>query len=326
MPIYKSIMAAAMTLAAVSFTPTAQSQPAAAKPIAYSYSVLEATPAFHSLPMLALRDFGAEFGVKLEYMDLQGGGETGAVFAGGHGDLLMAGIDKAFGFKAAGLVDAKVIGVVLTSANWSLVATTKSNIKSIADLKGKPVGISGPGSSSDMLVRWGVRKAGIDPDRDIQMVAMGSPANLFAALENDRVPAGVLVQPFLSRALSSKTVNVIGDWESMSYPNSVIMARTKDLKDKPEKYAYLMRALKQVLSKIKDDRVFALRVAKKVYPNATDADLNAQLDFAIRVLWKPMDGQLSKQLYDNAQSVLVGSGRLKASDIPPMADLVVELK
>ena len=175
MLIYKSIMAAAMTLAAVSFTPTAQSQPAAAKPIAYSYSVLEATPAFHSLPMLALRDFGAEFGVKLEYMDLQGGGETGAVFAGGHGDLLMAGIDKAFGFKAAGLVDAKVIGVVLTSANWSLVATTKSNIKSIADLKGKPVGISGPGSSSDMLVRWGVRKAGIDPDSDIQMVARGSP-------------------------------------------------------------------------------------------------------------------------------------------------------
>ncbi len=317
---------ALLALTSLAFAPIGSAQQPAARPIAFSYSVLEATPAFHSLPLLALREFGAEFGLKLEYMDLQGGGETGAVFAGGHGDVLMAGIDKAFGFKAAGLVDAKVIGVVLTSANWSLVATAKSNIKTMADLKGKAIGISGPGSSSDMLVRWATRKAGLDPERDIQMVALGSPANLFAALENDRVPVGVLVQPFLARAVNAKTVNVIGDWEAMSYPNSVIMVRAKDLKDNPAKYSYLMRALKQALTKMKEDRPFAMRVAKKIYPNATDADLNAQLDFAIRVLWKPMDGVLSKDLYDNAQSVLVGSGRLKASDIPPMADLVVDLK
>lgn len=291
----------------------------------HSFAVLEATPAFHSLPMLALKEFGSEFNLKLDYMQLQGGGETGAVFAGGHGDVLMAGIDKAFGFRHAGLVDAKIIGVILTSANWSMVATTKSQIKSPADLKGKTIGISGPGSSSDMLVRWAVRKVGLDPDRDIQMVALGSVANLFAGLENDRVPAGVLVQPFLNRATTSNVVRVIDDWEAMSYPNSVLMVRTKDLQAQRAKFTHLMTALKSALGKMRDDRQFAMRVAKKVYPNIADAELNSQLDHAIKVLWKPMDGMMTKELYENARGIFVGSGRLKAADIPPMEELVVNL-
>jgi ABC-type nitrate/sulfonate/bicarbonate transport system substrate-binding protein len=277
---------------------------------AYSYSVLEATPAFHSLPMLALKEFGNEFNLKLDYMQLQGGGETGAVFAGGHGDVLMAGIDKAFGFRHAGLVDAKIVGVVLTSANWSMVATTKSQLKSPADLKGKTIGISGPGSSSDMLVRWAVRKVGLDPDRDIQMVALGSVANLYAGLENDRVPAGVLVQPFLNRAVTGNVVRVIDDWEAMSYPNSVLMVRTKDLQAQRQKFVHLMTGLRSALTRMKDD---------------PDAELNMQLDHAIKVLWKPMDGVMTKELYENARSVFVGSGRLKAADIPPMEELVVNL-
>ena len=291
----------------------------------FTYSVLEATPAFHSLPMLALKDFGSEFNLKLDYMQLQGGGETGAVFAGGHGDVLMAGIDKAFGFKHAGLVDAKIIGVVLTSANWSMVATTKSKLTSPKDLKGKTVGISGPGSSSDMLVRWAVRRVGLDPDRDIELVALGSVANLYAGLENDRVPAGVLVQPFLNKAVTGNVVRVIDDWEAMSYPNSVLMVRTKDLEAQKPKFVHLMKSLQSALGKMKDDRAFAMKVAKKVYPNTPDAELNAQLDHAIRTLWKPMDGVMTQQLYDNAREVFVGSGRLKAADIPPMEALVVNL-
>lgn len=317
-----AVSAVAALLIAPSFGAQAQ-QIAQTAPV--SISILEATPAFHSLPMLALKNFGNEFNIKLEYMQLQGGGETGAVFAGGHGDVLMAGIDKAFGFKHADLVDAKIFGVILTSANWSMVASTKSPIKSPADLKGKAIGISGPGSSSDMLVRWAVRRVGLDPDRDIQMVALGSVANLYAGLENDRVPAGVLVQPFLKRAIDGNVVRIIDDWESMSYPNSVLMVRTKDLQEQRAKFVQLMTSVRTVLARMKSDRAFALKVAKSVYPETPDKDLDAQLDHAIRVLWKPMDGVMTKELYEQARGVFVGSGRLKDADIPPYGELVVNL-
>ncbi len=290
-----------------------------------SIGILEATPAFYDLPVYALTQMGSEFNLKIEVLELQGGGETGAVFAGGHGDILMAGMDKAFGFYKEKLVDAKVFGVVLTSANWSLVAPTKSQIKTVQDLKGKTIGISGPGSSSDMLVKWATRKAGLDPAKDVELIALGSVANLYAGVENDRVAAAVLVSPFLQRAVRGGMARVIGDWEGMSYPNSVFMVRSKDLKADPQKFIRFHAALKVVLARFKDDRAFAMKIAKLRYPNAKDQDLSEQLDHAIATLWKPMDGVMTKTLYDNAKDVMVGSGRLKQSDIPPFEEIVVNL-
>jgi ABC-type nitrate/sulfonate/bicarbonate transport system substrate-binding protein len=77
--------------------------------------------------------------------------------------------------------------VILTAATWSLVAPTKARINSIKDLKGKTIGISGDGSSSDMLTRYSLRKAGLDPDKEVTLIALGSVANLFAGVESDRV-------------------------------------------------------------------------------------------------------------------------------------------
>ena len=48
-------------------------------------SIIEATPAFHSLPVTALKTLGADYGLQVETLQIQGGGEAGQIFAGGHG-------------------------------------------------------------------------------------------------------------------------------------------------------------------------------------------------------------------------------------------------
>ncbi|TCR70662.1 ABC transporter substrate-binding protein [Bosea sp. BK604] len=301
---------------------TAQTKPAG-PPL--DVSVLVATPAFYDLPVYALTKVGADYGIKLNMVETQGGGDTGTIFAGGQGDILMAGIDKAFGFKKQGVVDAKIVGVVLTAANWSLVVPAKSKYQTVQDLKGSTIGISGPGSSSDLLVRWASRKVGLDPAKDLQLIALGSVASLYAGLENERVNAAVLVSPFLEKATGSGMGRVVGDWEGMAYPNNVFMARTSDLKANPEKAKRFMAAMHDILQRFQKDRPFALSIAKARYPRESEETLNRQLDHAIKVLWAPMDGILSEKLYDNARDVMVGSGRLVASDIPPYADLVSNL-
>jgi ABC-type nitrate/sulfonate/bicarbonate transport system substrate-binding protein len=289
-------------------------------------SIILATPAFYSLPISVLLKTGGEYNLKVELLELQGGGEAGAVFAGGNGDILMSGIDKLFGLRRQNMVDIRVFGVILTAANWSLVAPTKANIKSIKDLKGKTIGISGPGSSSDMLVRYAVRKVGLDPDKDVTLIALGSVANLFAGVENDRVAAGVLVSPFLERAGAAGMTRVAdADWERMEYPNNVFIGRTKDLETKRDKFIHFMNAFKTVLHRFKTDRDYAMKMAKMVYPNTSSEELSQQLDFAIDVLWKPMEGTLSKGIYDQAKDVLVGSGRFKPEDIPDYSAVVVTL-
>lgn len=290
-------------------------------------SIILATPAFYSLPVSILLKNGAEFGVKLELFELHGGGEAGAVFAGGNGDILAAGIDKLFGLRRGGIADVLAFGVILTSANWSLVAPTKSQIKGVKDLKGKTIGISGPGSSSDMLVRYAVRGAGLDPDKDVTLIALGSVANLYAGIENDRVAAGVLVSPFLEKGTASGMTRVAdADWERMEFPNNVLIARRKDIEGAPRaKLVTFMSAYRSVLTKLKTDRPWALRMAKMIYPQSPDAELERQLDFAIAVLWQPMDVRLTQPLYDKARAVVVGSGRFKDTDIEPYSATVVTL-
>jgi NitT/TauT family transport system substrate-binding protein len=287
-------------------------------------SIIEATPAFHSLPLTALKTIGAEYGLQIEMLQVQGGGEAGQIFAGGHADIMTAGFDKPVGFMAKKLVDVRTFGVILHSINWSLVVPAKSEIKTVADLKGKTIGISGPGSSSDMLMRWALSKAGLNPDRDATLIALGSVANLYAGLENGRVNAAVLVRPFLTKAIDSGMARVVGDWEAMPFPNLVSIARAKDLEETPEKFIRFQSAIKSVMHRFKTDRDFALKMAKLAYPNSSVQDLGQQLDFATKVYWKG-DGDMTRELYDQAVDVLVGSGRIGRAEFPSFESMVVRL-
>src|SRR3990167_2817379 len=70
-------------------------------------------------------------------------------------------------------------------------------IKSPADIKGKTIGVSRPGSSDDYGARVAVRKWGLEPDKEVLFVSVGGPPDRFVALQTGRVDA-VLIQPPLT--------------------------------------------------------------------------------------------------------------------------------
>jgi len=71
-----------------------------------------------------------------------------------------------------------------------------SPIKSVADLKGKKVAINAFGSAVDIVLRVALKRAGLDPRRDLQIVEVAF-ANIAPAIREKRVDCGVLVIPFL---------------------------------------------------------------------------------------------------------------------------------
>jgi sulfonate transport system substrate-binding protein len=71
-----------------------------------------------------------------------------------------------------------------------------SPIKAVADLKGKKVAINAFGSAVDIVLRVALKKAGLDPRRDVQIVEVNFP-NIGPAIRERRVDCGVLVIPFL---------------------------------------------------------------------------------------------------------------------------------
>ena len=75
----------------------------------------------------------------------------------------------------------------------SLVTWPGSGIKTVADIKGHRFAFSDPASTSGHLFpAYGMRKAGIDPDKDIKASYAGSHTASFEALFNHKVDAGEL--------------------------------------------------------------------------------------------------------------------------------------
>jgi phosphonate transport system substrate-binding protein len=80
------------------------------------------------------------------------------------------------------------------STYWaSLVTYPGSGIKTVAEIKGHSFAFSDPASTSGHLFpAYGLRKAGIDPDKDIKAMFAGSHTASFEALYNHKVEAGEL--------------------------------------------------------------------------------------------------------------------------------------
>jgi NitT/TauT family transport system substrate-binding protein len=105
-----------------------------------------------------------------------------------------------------------------------------SPIKSIADLKGKKVGINAYGSAVDLVLRVVLKKHGLDPRRDVQILEVNFP-NMGAAIREKRVDCGCLVIPFLAIENNKGGLRPLFTGGDAFGPSSVIfqVARTKFL-------------------------------------------------------------------------------------------------
>ena len=97
---------------------------------------------------------------------------------------------------------------------FDLVA--RPEIKSLNDLRGKPVGISRYGASTEYAVRFALKANGIDPDKEVKLLAIGSgtDAARISALDAGVIAAAVLQVPanLIAHKLGAKTILPLGDY------------------------------------------------------------------------------------------------------------------
>lgn len=77
---------------------------------------------------------------------------------------------------------------------------TRPNIKQPTDLKGKKFGIARPGATDDYGVRVAFKKWGMDADKDLTFLSVGTQPSRFAAVQTGMVDATLLQPPFTVRA------------------------------------------------------------------------------------------------------------------------------
>jgi len=116
----------------------------------------------------------------------------------------------------------------------SIVTYPDTGIKTVADIKGRSFAFSDPASTSGHLFpAYGLRKAGLDPDKDVHAVYAGSHTASFEALYNHKVDAGELNSEQLESATQRghyKDGDLVFLWKSDPIPTDPFCVRA-DLLD-----------------------------------------------------------------------------------------------
>ena len=89
----------------------------------------------------------------------------------------------------AGGADLVIVGIMTPVYPYRLFV--RKGITTINDLKGKKIAVTDAGGATDIATRATLRRNGIDPDKDVDILSVGSHANRTAALLSGQVDAGV---------------------------------------------------------------------------------------------------------------------------------------
>jgi len=116
----------------------------------------------------------------------------------------------------------------------ALVVSEKSGIKTLADLKGKKIGVTGLGSSTNFLASFLVTKGGGDRTQYTPL-AVGAGNTLIAAMQQNRIDAAVTTEPTVSRLAKMGLAHVLVDMRTAAgtrvslggtYPAACIYMKT----------------------------------------------------------------------------------------------------
>ncbi|HUN47345.1 MAG TPA: ABC transporter substrate-binding protein [Stellaceae bacterium] len=172
------------------------------------------------LPTMLAEQLGLykKAGLEVEIADFKGGSQALTAVLGGSSDVVSGFYDHTVELQAKGkFLESIVIFDRFPGLVLMVSPGNTDKIKTVKDLVGKKVGVSAPGSSTDFFLKYLLRKAGEDPSQT-SVVGFGNGAPSVAAMEQNQVDAGVLVEP-------APTVL------QMKYPNIRTLSDTRSEKD-----------------------------------------------------------------------------------------------
>jgi NitT/TauT family transport system substrate-binding protein len=113
-------------------------------------------------------------------------------------------------------VDVVMVASFLNKPLYRLVV--RPEIKAVADLKGKRLGITRFGTVTDSMSRLLVGRLGLDPDKDVSYVQVGDVPVLLASLSTGRIIDGAIIQPpYYLKAVASG-MRVLVNMQEMDIP------------------------------------------------------------------------------------------------------------
>jgi NitT/TauT family transport system substrate-binding protein len=227
-------------------------------------------------PLWVAHDLGifSRQGLDVQLLYIGGGSVVTQALIGGDVQFVRLGASAVMQASLRG-ADLKMIGNTINSLVFSLM--TRPEIKSPGDLKGKKIGVTRLGGSTDFALDLALKKWNLRRGPDVAVLQTGGMPQLLGAVMAGSVDAGVISPPtnLTAAKMGLKELVDFGDLP-IQYPNSPL-ATTQAFLDKNRDVALrVVRAYAEGIHRVKTDRDATLKVFTK-YTKVEDPDILAEL-------------------------------------------------
>lgn len=174
---------------------------------------------------------------------------------------------------AAGLAGSEAVVVAggIVTLDYQLV--TQPNIKTIEQLKGGSVAIARFGGAADFVVRFALAKYGLNPQKDVTIVQVGTTPERLAALVSKRVQGTVLVPPTTFEAQKSGfyVLADIGEL-GLAYQHQGAVTTKKYIRERPDVVRNFVKSYIDSVHFMKTQRQAGLKILAEHY-RVNDKDI-----------------------------------------------------
>jgi ABC-type nitrate/sulfonate/bicarbonate transport system substrate-binding protein len=180
--------------------------------------------------------------------------------------------------SATGTMTSHILGIkdqVLVATITSKIGTSifsKTEIKTVEELKGKTVATGRPGAFQDATARYVLRsKFGLIPDRDVKFLPTGEPHLSLQALERGVVDAAVMSTPSLFIALKAGFRELASfDKLGVEYPYTSVVVLRQTAAKNPDLVEKFLKCIVEGIYIFKTNKAKTLAAFKRYMKGADD--------------------------------------------------------
>lgn len=237
----------------------------------------------------AAKGMFAKQGLTIDRIALGGGSEAVQALVGGSADVTLSTHPTVLSTREKGgpvltfatVMDSLLYGLTMKSD----IAPEEESEEAVVDaLRGKKVGITSAGSSTDRIMRYMFLQHGLDPDKDVEIVATGGSSEMVASFARGSIDAYVISPPAsiigaekgdgeVALDLSDGTVPAFDDilWLTA-------LTSKEALDKKKEALVCYSRALNKAVELIHSDPEQAKKAVRKKYEQLSDEQFEEAFD------------------------------------------------
>jgi len=257
------------------------------------------------------RGFYRDEGIDLVYVSIRADLGIKALLSG----------DIDYSYSTGTIIRGAIIGVPVRNLSFDFsrvlhALMSRPEIPNAAALKGKKVGVSSFGATGDLAARVGLRSLGLDPEKDVTIITLGSDTLRHAALLAGTVQATHMPVPLNIQLKKEGYHELVYAGKILQRPLTGLATSLEKIQKNPAQVQHMVRAFLRATRALKTERAGFIAFAQKKYGYSKEI-MEEAYNYLIEALSQDgfVDGAALQAAIDEAKNLAKITKPISQSDV-----------